>query len=168
MKAIVAWAIAALAAVHVANASAADPCSLLSAGDASALLGQSSVKGYPAGPEKDEDSPGQMSSCTYRSSVAPASALMVSVVEFRSDAEARKYLTKNLIQSRMDDDGAKVTEEGGIAERSFYGATARGAMYVFLKKNKVVGVGLGGSPPAKSAVPKEALLKTAQAVASKV
>lgn len=166
MRRIVIWSIAALVIFQASSVSATDPCALLSASDASALVGQS-AKGVPAGPEKDEDSPGQMSYCTYRSSAAPTKALIVSVVEFRSDAEAKTYLTKNLIQSRMDDEAAKVTEEGGIGERSFYGATNEGAMYVFLKKNKVVGVALGGAPLAKTIGVKEALQRAAQSIASK-
>lgn len=160
--------IAALVVIQVSSVcAAADPCALISASDASALIGQS-VKAFPAGPEKDEDSPGQLSYCTYRSPAAPTSALIVSVVEFRSDAEAKKYFTKNLVQSRMDDEAARVTEESGIGERSFYGATSNGAMYAFLVKNKVVGVGLGGSPAATKKVPKDALRRAAQSIASRV
>lgn len=68
----------------------------------------------------------------------------------------------------MDAEDAKVSEEIGLGERSFYGASAKGEMYVFLKKNKVVGLGIGGSQPSKPSVSKEPLRSAAQAVATKV
>ena len=144
---------------------AADACSLLSQKDAAALLGQPVAQVTPAGPQRDEDSGGQLIYCTYR---AAASAVIVSVVEFSSGTEARKQLTKNLVQERMDAEDAKVTEEPGLGERSFYGVSTKGAMYVFLKKSKVVGVAIGGDKPGKAAASKESLRITAQAVASKI
>jgi hypothetical protein len=61
-----------------------------------------------------------------------------------------------------------VSEESGLGEKSFYGVSATGAMYIFLKKGKVVGLALGGSPTARANVSKDALLKAAQAAASKI
>ena len=104
-----------------------------------------------------------MSYCTYR---ATATAVIVSVVEFSSAAEAQKQLTKNLVQERMRAEDAKISEEPGVGEKSFYGVSTRGAMFVFLKKNKVVGVGIGGKP-GQALASKEALRSAAQAVASK-
>jgi hypothetical protein len=147
------------------TAFAADPCSLLSQKDAAALLGQPVAHVTPAGPQRDEDSSGQLTYCTYR---AAASAVIVSVVEFPSGTEARKQLTKNLVQERMDAEDAKVSEEPGLGERSFYGVSTKGAMYVFLKKSKVVGIAIGGDKPRKSAASKEALRGAAQTVASKI
>jgi hypothetical protein len=142
---------------------AADACSLLSQNEAAALLGQPVAQVTPAGPKHDEDSGGQMSYCTYR---ATATAVIVSVVEFFSAAEAQKQLTKNLVQERMRAEDAKISEEPGVGEKSFYGVSTRGAMFVFLKKNKVVGVGIGGKP-GQALASKEALRSAAQAVASK-
>jgi hypothetical protein len=143
---------------------AADACSLLSQNEAAALLGQPVAQVTPAGPKHDEDSGGQMSYCTYR---ATATAVIVSVVEFSSAAEAQKQLTENLVQERMHAEDAKISEEPGVGEKSFYGVSTRGAMFLFLKKNKVVGVGIGGKP-GQALASKEALRSAAQAVASKV
>jgi len=151
-------------ATQVSTATAADPCSLLSQPDATALLAQPLAQVTPAGPEHDEDYGGQLSYCTYRAATA---AVVVSVVEFSSAAEAQKQLTKNLVQERMDAEDAKISEEPGVGEKSFYGVSTRGAMFVFLKKNKVVGVGIGGKP-GQALASKEALRSAAQAVASKV
>ena len=157
-------AVAIMLTTQVSTAIAAGACSLLSRADATALLAQPVVQVTPAGPERDEDSGGQLTYCTYR---AAASAVIVSVVEFSSGTEARKQLTKNLVQERMDAGDAKVSEEPGLGEKSFYGASANGAMYVFLKKNKVVGVAIGGKA-GKAAASKASLRKAARAVASKL
>ncbi len=146
-------------------ASAADTCALISRADVSTLLGQPALAGAATGPSKDEDSSGQLSYCTYRAGTA---ALIVSVVEFSSAAEAKKTLTLNLVKGRMNEDGAKVTEEPGIGERSFYALSAEGSMYVFLKGNKVVGLAIGESGAPKAAAAKPALKANTIAVAAKL
>jgi hypothetical protein len=153
-----------LAAAHAPTAFAADACSLLSQSDAAAILGQPIAQVTPAGPRRDEDSSGQLTYCTYRGA---SSALIVSVVEFTSGAEARKQLTSNLVRERMDAEDAKVSEEPGLGEKSYYGTSARGSMFVFLKKNRVVGVGVGGEKQNKS-VTKDSLRSVAQTVSNKV
>ena len=154
MRVISLAAFAVVLATQVSTATAADPCSLLSQPDATALLAQPVAQVTPAGPQRDEDSGGQLSYCTYR---AAETAVIVSVVEFSSAAEARKQLTKNLVQERMDAEDAKISEEPGLGEKSFYGVSTKGAMFVFLKKSKVVGVAIGGGKPGKAATSKEAL-----------
>ena len=157
-------AFAVVLATQVSTATAADPCSLLSQSDATTLLAQPVTQVTPAGPQRDEDSGSQLSYCTYR---ATATAVIVSVVEFSSAAEAQKQLTKNLVQERMDAEDAKISEEPGLGEKSFYAVSTEGAMFVFLKKNKVVGVAIGGKP-GQAAASKDALRRAAQAVVSKV
>jgi hypothetical protein len=90
------------------------------------------------------------------------------VVEFSSAGEARKQLTRNLLQQRMDAEDAKISEEQGVGEKSFHGVSARGAMMAFLKKGKVVGVGVGGFWAGKATASRELLRSAAQAVASKI
>lgn len=77
-------------------------------------------------------------------------------------------MTNQLVRERMDAADAKVSEEPGIGEKSFFGVSARGAMYVFLKKNKVVGVSLGGIASGKAAAAKEPLRNATQALANRV
>ncbi len=81
---------------------------------------------------------------------------------------ARKQLSKQLVQARMDAADAKVSEEPGIGGKSFFGVSARGAMYVFLKKNKIVGVSLGGTAPGKAAATSRPLRNATQALAARV
>jgi len=158
-------AFAAALVVLPGTALAADTCALVSRADASALLGQPAGAGAAVGPDRDEDSSGQLSYCTYR---AATSTLIVSLVEFATPAEAKKALTLNLVKGRMDDDGTKVSEEPGIGERSFYAASAEGSMYVFLKGNKVVGLAVGGPGAPKAAAVKVALKASSLAAAAKL
>lgn len=132
----------------------ADAYALLASTEAPALLGQPVVQVAPSGPQRDGNSGGQLTYCTYR---AAASAVVVSVVEFPSGAEARKQLTKNSVRERMDAADANVSEEIGPGETSLCGVSAKGAMYLFLKKNKAVGLGIGGSQPSKTSASNESL-----------
>ncbi len=147
------------------TAMAVDPCSLMSSAEASALLSQSAGAGTAAGPARDEDSSGQISYCTYRAGNA---GLILSVVEYSSPAEAKKALTLNLVKRRMDEDDAKVSEESGIGEKTFYAVSGEGSMYVFLKGNKVVGLAVGGPGSPKPAAVKEALKTRVMAVAARL
>ncbi len=165
MRVLVLVAVQGLLGLAGTAASAADPCALLSKGDAAALLGQPVAAVSPAGPERDEDSGGQMTYCTYRGA---SLAVVVSVVEFTGEAEARKQLSANLVRGRMDAEDAKVTEEPGLGERAFFGASANGAMYTFLKKNKVIGVALGGAKAPAAAASKARLKSAALSIAAKL
>ena len=133
--------------------------------EVSTLLGQPSGPGEAKGPERDEDSSGQVSYCMFRTTTG---GLIVSVVEFASPAEAKKALTQNLVKKRMEEDDAKVTEETGIGERSFYGLSNEGSTYVFLKGNKAVGIGVGGAGAPKTTAFKASLKASAIAVAAKL
>ncbi|HEX4984782.1 MAG TPA: hypothetical protein VFV71_01795 [Burkholderiales bacterium] len=150
-----------LLALLPATALAADACAYLSQSDAAALTGQPVTNVDAAPARRDEDSGGQLNYCTYRSA---GSAAVVSVVEFPSEVAARKQLSAAMVRGRMDNDGARVTEESGIGEKAYYGISTQGSMIVFVKNNKVVAIGAGGTKPA----PKEALRKVALAVAGKL
>ena len=148
------------------NAFPGDLCSIISRTDAASLLEQPVTAVTPSGPQRDEDSGGMLSFCTYLSSNA---AVVVSIVEFATAAEARKQLNANLVKERMDADDAEVTEEPGIGEQSFWGISANGASYTFVKGSRVVGIGLGGEGFAAMGLSrKDALRRAALAVASKL
>jgi hypothetical protein len=152
------------AALHASPALAADACSLLAQSEAAAVTGQPIVEVTPGGPRRDEDSGGQLSYCTYR---AAASAVVVSVVEFPSGDDARKQLNKSVAQEQADAKAARMREEPGLGEKSFYGASDKGASFLFVQGNKVIGVGVGGASPVDGAGLKESLKAAAKAVASK-
>jgi hypothetical protein len=144
---------------------AADTCSLLTNASAGAVLGQPVVESSAAAPSKDEDSDGELSYCTYRASAA---GVVVSVITFTSKGKAQEQLTDNLVRQRLDTDDVKISEESGIGEKVFYGASAAGASYVFLVGNKVVGIGVGGDGLPGPEIVKEALRKAAKEVESKL
>jgi hypothetical protein len=166
MHAMLRSALAVGTLIIAAPALAADPCQLVPAASVTALIG-ADVKGSAAGPEKDDDSGGQMTFCNYRGTAKPV-GLIVSIIEFASEAAARKQLTTDLVESQIGDDEAKVTEEGGIGDKSYYAATPKGSMYVFLKKSRIVGVALGGPGAGDAKATKPALLAAAQAAASRI
>ena len=140
---------------------AIDVCGLASRAEAAAGVGQPVAAAIPAGPQQDEDSPGRLSYCTYRAAKA---GLIISVVEFSSAAEARKQATVHLVEAHSD--GAKVVEEKGVGERTFWALSAQGASYTFLKGARVVAVAAGGvGQPAQR---KDALRALASAVAKKL
>jgi hypothetical protein len=152
-------------AVVSTNAFAEDPCGLLDRSDVASLLGQPVIAAVSAGPEQDEDSGGRLSYCTYRAST---DAMVVSVVEFASAAEARKQLSANLVEERMDADDAKVSEEPGIGERCFWGSSSNGVSITFVKGTRVAGIAMGGEGVANPLSRKAALRDAALAVASKL
>jgi hypothetical protein len=144
-------------------AQAPDVCDLLDLPTASALLGQPATRGQPSRPVPDEDSGGMVSYCTYLSG---KSALIVSLVTFKSPAAARTATTKNLVEARMDDEDATITEEAGLGDRAFWAYTKEGSTWVVLKGENVVGIGLGGSvvkPPATNKAPLRAAMVKALA-----
>jgi len=150
--------------VHAAPAAAADACSLLAQSEAAAVMGQAIVEVMPGGPRRDEDSGGQLSYCTYR---AAASAVVVSVVEFPSHDDALRQLGKSVAQERAGAQAARMQEEPGLGEKSYFGASSKGATFLFLKQNKVIGVGVGSAGPIDGAGLKESLRAAAKAVAGK-
>jgi hypothetical protein len=152
----------ALSALAGLPARAADACALLSRTDAAALLGEPVAGVTPAGPERDEESGGQLTFCTWR---AANGSLVVSVIEFASPADARRQLEANLSQDRKDGQDAKLVEERGVGERAFWGESPTSAVVTFLKSNKVAGIAIGGAGR-QPATRKEALRKAAIAIAA--
>ncbi|MEP6591004.1 MAG: hypothetical protein ABJC19_07460 [Gemmatimonadota bacterium] len=136
-----------LLALIASSTGTAGPCELVDRATVNALLGAKSSTGMPAGPERDEDSSGMVSYCIFR---AGSAALILSQVTFSSAAEAGKATTKELVTSRMDGDGAKITDEPGLGDRAYWAYTTEGAEIVVLKGSVVLGVALGGqlaNPP---------------------
>ncbi|WP_235313160.1 hypothetical protein, partial [Staphylococcus aureus] len=136
-------------------------CGLASNAEAAAALGQPVVSSRATGPERDDDTGGQLSYCTYRASKA---GLVLTVVEFASPAAARKVATAEFAKSTSDN--AQITIESGIGERTFWVQSARGGGYMFLKGSRVVQVSAGGAGQAPQR--KAAMRALASAVARKL
>ena len=141
----------------------ADTCSLVGKGEATSLLGQPVTHKTSSKPEKDEDTGGMLMSCSYR---AGTLALVVSVVEFSSPAEARKNTTKEMAAARLELEGdAKITDESGLGDRAYYVAVsttkAAAAGYIVQKGTRVLSIMLAGQGLGAPEKHKEALRKAA-------
>lgn len=132
----------------------AGPCDLMDRATVVALLGQASAAGIPAGPERDDDTGGTLSYCTFR---AGATAIIVSQVTFSSAAEAGKATTQELVLSRMGGEGSKIVDEPGLGDRAYWAYTSEGAEIVVLKGSVVLGIALGGQLPNPPASYRKAL-----------
>ena len=135
----------------------ADICSLVSKGEATALLGQPVTQMTPGKPEKDDDTGGMLTHCSYR---AGTLALVVSVVEFSSPAEARRNTTKEMAAGRLEGD-AKVIDESSLGDRAYWAVSTKAAAagYTVLKGTRVLGIMLGGQGLGAPEKHKEALRK---------
>lgn len=151
-------------AMLVGGSIAAGPCDLLDKAKITALLGQPAPTGNPLGPEKDEDSGGMLSACTY---LVGKTAVVVSSVEFANAAAARKATNEGLVKARLDDENAKVVAESGVADAGYWAETPRGGMYVVLKGSRVFGVMYGGQLPKAPSTYHDALKEAALAAAGR-
>jgi hypothetical protein len=132
------------AALFAYVAPAAGPCDLLAKATITGILGQPAAAGRPMGPEKDEDTDGMISFCTFQGG---QSAIIVSEVTFASPAAAMKATTQEYVKNKMDDDGAAVKQESGAGDRAYWATTKEGAEYVVVKGAKVISVAFGGKLP---------------------
>jgi hypothetical protein len=126
--------VAALAAVS-------GPCDLVDRGVVTRLLGHPITATSPAPEQRDAETGGMLSYCTYEGGPA---GLVVSVVRFGNVAEARHAATRRLAARRLDEANATVEEEGGLGDRAFWAYTEEGAEWVVLKGTVLIGVALGG------------------------
>jgi len=141
----------------------ADTCSLVGKGEATSLLGQPVTHMTSGKPEKDEETGGMLTYCSYS---AGTLALVVSAVEFSSPAEARKNTTKEIAASRLELEGdAKITDESGLGDRAYYCWTdstkTAAAGYIVQKGTRVLGIMLSGQGLGAPEKHKEALRKAA-------
>lgn len=150
-------------AALVLSAPPAGPCDLVDKAKITALLGQPAT-GEPSGPEKDEDTGGMVSYCSYR---AGQLMVIVSDVAFADAGAARKATTQELVKDRLDDETAKVTVEQGVADAGYWAESAKGRMYVVRKGARVVAVMIGGESPKAAATYHDALKEAAVTAASR-
>jgi hypothetical protein len=91
--------------------------------------------------------------------------LFVSVVEFKSPAEAARKITAQFIKDR--DEGSTVETEPGLGDRAFFGRSGQAAMILIQKGARAFAVGVGGKGGADGATYRAGLHKLGAGVASK-
>jgi hypothetical protein len=168
VKKLTHWLLFALAVVPLAETIAADACALTTNAEAAKVIGARAedVKAMSVPPSQDK-SGGYVSFCAYSSPAPNTLSVVVSVLAFHSNTEAKQKLTEALVHGRMEDATTQVSKEGDLGDVSFYAASNSGATYMFVKKNNVIGVATGGVA-GKAAGSKKDLLKLAQTVAGRV
>jgi hypothetical protein len=124
-----------------AVAAAAGPCDLVDRAVVARLLGHPITATSPAPEQRDDETGGMLSYCSYQGGPA---GLVVSVVRFDSPAEARRVATARLAARRLDEENATVEEVRGLGDRAYWAYTGEGAEWVVLKGTNLVGVALGG------------------------
>jgi len=124
-----------------ALAAAPGPCELVDSAVVAQLLGHPITATSPVAGQRDDETGGTLSYCTYEGGLA---GLVVSVVRFGDPTKARRATTRRLAARRLDEERATVEEESGLGDRAFWAYTREGAEWVVLKGSVLVGVALGG------------------------
>ena len=118
---------------------APDPCTLVAKADVQALIGQPIANPAKENPEKDEATGGTITTCTF---MGKAKMLFVSVIEFKSAAEATKKITARFITDRNE--GSTVESEPGLGDRAWYGQAPTAAIILIQRGARAFAVGIGG------------------------
>ena len=116
-----------------------DPCTLIAKADIQTFIGEPVATTAKADPEKDDDTGGTITTCTF---MGKTKAVFVTVVEFKSAAEATKKITAQFITDKNE--GSTVESEPGLGDRAWFGRSPNAAMIVTQKGARAVAVGIGG------------------------
>ena len=138
-----------------------DACSLITAGDAEALMGQTVASTTPYS-ELDSDYGVTVYSCYY---LGTDLTVIVSTVDLGSEDTARDMLELKYVKESADTDGT-ITEEPGLGKKAYWTIIENGGMFTFLKDSHIVVVGLVGNTGDANAY-KAALLNLANDIAKK-
>jgi hypothetical protein len=150
-------------AVDVSPASGTDQvaCSLITAADAQALMGQAVASTSPYS-EMDSDYGVTVYSCYY---LGTDLTVVVSTVDLGSEDTAKAMLELKYVKESADTDGT-ITEEPGLGKKAYWTVVENGGMFTFLKDSHILVVGLVGNTGDANAF-KAALLNLANDVAKK-
>lgn len=116
-----------------------DPCTLIAKADVQALIGEPIANTAKQDPEKDDDTGGTITTCTF---MGKTKAAFVTVVEFTSAAVATKKITAQFITDKNE--GSTVESEPGLGDRAWFGKSPQAAMIVAQKGARAFAVGIGG------------------------
>lgn len=145
------------------NKAAASFCATVDQALVATIAGGPARPGMTMGPEKDDDTGGISTTCSF---VAAGKVVLAIRVEFTSAAEAKKKVTPAFIKDSVAGENTKVTEEKGIGDLAFWAVSDDGASFVMLAGARVFSIGMGGSQ--KDAVAKKvAMIKLTQTLAGR-
>ena len=93
-----------------------DRCTLIAKANIQAFIGEPVANPSKADPDKDDDTGGTITTGTF---MGTTKAVFVTVVEFKSAAEATKKITAQFITGKND--GSTVESEPGLGDRAWFG-----------------------------------------------
>ncbi len=151
-----------LAALPQTSGADQDVCSLITAAEAEAVMGQPVTSINPFS-ELDSDYGEMVSSCYF---IGNDLTVIVSMVDLGSAQTASTMLQQKLVNEQTDNTDASISEESGLGEKAYWTITENAGIYSFMKGSKILVVGLVGNV-GDAALYKAALLTLAKNVASK-
>jgi hypothetical protein len=117
-----------------------DVCSLISASEAEAVIGQALIATTP-GSDADSVSGGTLYFCTY---LGNGIALVISRVDFDSSQAARQQMQAQLAQMLADDATTTSAQVTGIGDQAFWTTAENAAGFNVVQGNTVFSIILGG------------------------
>ena len=141
--------------------SSQDVCSLITAAEAEAVMGQPVASILPFS-ELDSDYGEMVFSCYYNGKDL---TIVVSTVDLGSAQAASEILQQQLVKEQADE-GAIINEEPGLGEKAYWTTADNAGMYTILKGSNIFVVLLGGNI-GDAASYKAPLLTLAKSVSSK-
>jgi hypothetical protein len=138
-------------------------CDLVTAGEAARVLGGSPSGPYPMPESLDEESGARMSGCVFeRGDIGIA--VMVSAFDSRAAVEGAMEI---LAAGDGDFDSIRLSPVSGPGERSLWGSSEDGAIWVVLQGRRILTVTLFGEIP-DPASHRDAIRALAEAVVSRM
>ncbi len=143
-------------------ASGEDVCSLITAAETEAVMGQTvgSINPYS---EVDSDYGETVFSCYY---IGNDLTVIVSIVDFGSSQTASTMLQQRLVKEQANNTNGTISEESGLGEKTYWTINENTGIYSFLKGSKIIVVGIVGNTGDATSY-KASLLTLAKNVASK-
>lgn len=138
-----------------------DVCSLASADDVAAVLGQAPLPATP-GDAPDELTGTTIYFCTY---LGQGVAVVISVAQADTPDGARSLLEGRVHQMQSQGGSPTSEPEQGLGDVAFWSTTSNGASYDFAVGSYAVGVSVGGSALGDPSAHRDALKTLAQTVA---
>ena len=125
------------------QASGADPdaCSLITTGEAEAVMGQPVASVNPFS-ELDQDYGETVFSCYY---MGKDLTLIISKVDLGSAQAASEAMQQQLIKEQTDNKDVIISEEPGLGEKAYWTTVENAGIYSFLKGGRILIVGLAGN-----------------------